>query len=70
MRWWVSVYVIASPVYIAWQYNVHVTSMFRLKYLFTQRPMTIVISALAAAWSCGAIALHVLEFSSEPSIWK
>lgn len=66
--WWVSFNVIASPVYIAWQYNVHASPTFRIKYLFTRRPLQMVGIIFVSVWACGALTLHALEFPHEESL--
>ena len=68
LLWIVDAYVIASPVYIAWQYNVHATPFFRIKYLFTQRPLLIVLILLIVVWLGGALTLHAIEFALEPNL--
>ena len=55
----------SSPVYVAWEYNVHVTELFEIKFLFTQYPMRVLGITLLCSWACGAICLHVLEFAWE-----
>jgi len=58
IKWVVSVYVIASPVFIAWQYNVHVTSMFRVKFLFTQYPWTLLLLIFCSALLSGMFVMR------------
>lgn len=65
----IEVNLMASPNYIAWQYNVAVTPMFRIKYLFTQKPLPIVAFAFFSSWVAGTFIMHSLEYLFEPSLW-
>jgi len=68
INWLVSVYVITSPAYIAWQYNVEVTPMFRVKYLYTQYPFPLVALVFLSSWLSGTFGMHILEYAFEPSL--
>jgi len=66
--WLISIRILSSPVYIAWQYNVQVTPMFRIKYLFTQLPWTMIALVAVTALLSGTFGMHVLEYAFEPRL--
>jgi hypothetical protein len=60
MRWLIGAFrpEVASPTYVAWQYNVDVTYAFAAKFLFTKHPLTVVLATVTTSWVCGAIGVH------------
>jgi uncharacterized membrane protein (DUF485 family) len=66
-NWFISVFVISSPIYLAWQYNVQVSPLFRIKYLFTQKPFTMVTATISSSWAAGAFIVYAVEHAFTPS---
>ncbi|KAL1503542.1 hypothetical protein AB1Y20_012021 [Prymnesium parvum] len=66
-KWVVASGLLHSPTFLAWKYNVEVSPMFRLKYLFTRRPMPFLLWSTMLSWLSFAFILHVFEFRFTPS---
>ena len=66
-KWVVASGILNSPAFLAWKFNVDVSPMFRLKYLFTRRPMQTLLWSTTLSWFSLAFTLHVFEHQFTPS---
>jgi len=64
---WMTTYLspqVKSPAVLAWQHpecGQQVHPLFRVKYFFTRRPMSVIGIALLLVWVCGSLALYLVD---------